>query len=69
MIGADFTLADKLAVAGMLDELGVDYIEAGYRCDRRAPVEVQGDLVERKRASVIKWPKLRSGGHRLTCTL
>src|SRR5579883_3166631 len=28
--GVDFTLADKLAIAGMLDELGVDYIEAGY---------------------------------------
>ena len=47
MIGADFTLAGKLAVAGMLDELGVDCIEAGYRCDRRAPVGVQADLVER----------------------
>jgi 2-isopropylmalate synthase len=28
--GVDFTLADKLAVARMLDELGVDYVEAGY---------------------------------------
>src|SRR6201982_1867653 len=28
--GVDFTLADKLAMAGMLDELGVDYVEAGY---------------------------------------
>jgi 2-isopropylmalate synthase len=28
--GLDFTLADKLAIARMLDELGVDYIEAGY---------------------------------------
>ena len=28
--GVDFTLADKLAIAAMLDELGVDYIEAGY---------------------------------------
>ncbi|HEY1748650.1 MAG TPA: citramalate synthase [Xanthobacteraceae bacterium] len=28
--GVDFTLADKLAIARMLDELGVDYIEAGY---------------------------------------
>ena len=28
--GIDFTLADKLAIAGMLDELGVDYVEAGY---------------------------------------
>src|SRR6266702_1514661 len=28
--GVDFTLADKLAIAHMLDELGVDYVEAGY---------------------------------------
>ncbi len=28
--GVDFTLADKLAIAGLLDELGVDYVEAGY---------------------------------------
>jgi 2-isopropylmalate synthase len=30
MPGVDFTLADKIKVARMLDELGVDYIEAGY---------------------------------------
>src|SRR5580700_329785 len=28
--GVDFTLADKLAIARLLDELGVDYVEAGY---------------------------------------
>jgi 2-isopropylmalate synthase len=28
--GVDFTLADKLAIAEMLDELGVDYVEGGY---------------------------------------
>jgi 2-isopropylmalate synthase len=28
--GVDFTLADKLAIAHMLDELGIDYVEAGY---------------------------------------
>jgi 2-isopropylmalate synthase len=30
MHGVDFTLADKLKVAGLLDALGVDYVEAGY---------------------------------------
>jgi 2-isopropylmalate synthase len=30
MNGVDFTLHDKLAVAKLLDELGVDYIEGGY---------------------------------------
>src|SRR6201996_9459228 len=28
--GVDFTLADKLTIARMLDDLGLDYIEAGY---------------------------------------
>ncbi|MEX2035281.1 MAG: citramalate synthase [Xanthobacteraceae bacterium] len=28
--GVDFTLADKLAIMRMLDELGIDYIEGGY---------------------------------------
>jgi 2-isopropylmalate synthase len=28
--GVDFTLADKLTIARMLDELGIDYLEAGY---------------------------------------
>ncbi len=30
MNGVDFTLQDKLVIARMLDELGVDYIEGGY---------------------------------------
>jgi 2-isopropylmalate synthase len=28
--GVDFTLADKRAIAAMLDELGIDYVEGGY---------------------------------------
>jgi 2-isopropylmalate synthase len=28
--GVDFTLSDKLAIASMLDHLGIDYIEGGY---------------------------------------
>src|SRR6202044_75944 len=28
--GVDFTLADKITIARMLDELGIDYVEAGY---------------------------------------
>src|SRR6202167_440410 len=30
MNGVDFTLADKLTIARLLDNLGIDYIEAGY---------------------------------------
>ncbi|HXW47960.1 MAG TPA: citramalate synthase, partial [Xanthobacteraceae bacterium] len=28
--GVDFTLADKIEIARMLDDLGIDYVEAGY---------------------------------------
>src|SRR5712691_9617422 len=28
--GVDFTLGDKLAIAEMLDDLGIDYVEGGY---------------------------------------
>jgi 2-isopropylmalate synthase len=28
--GVDFTLQDKIAIAGMLDALGIDYVEGGY---------------------------------------
>jgi 2-isopropylmalate synthase len=28
--GVDFTLADKLVIASMLDDLGIDYVEGGY---------------------------------------
>src|SRR3990170_3935737 len=28
--GVDFTLHDKLAIAAMLDGIGIDYIEGGY---------------------------------------
>ena len=28
--GVDFTLHDKLAVAALLDDLGIDYVEGGY---------------------------------------
>jgi 2-isopropylmalate synthase len=28
--GVDFTLNDKIAIAGLLDDLGIDYVEGGY---------------------------------------
>ncbi|MCO6392793.1 citramalate synthase [Aliihoeflea aestuarii] len=28
--GVDFSLEDKIAIAGMLDEFGIDYVEGGY---------------------------------------
>ena len=28
--GIDFSVEDKIAIAGMLDEFGIDYVEGGY---------------------------------------
>ena len=44
--GVDFTLADKLAIAGMLDELGIDYVEGGY--PGANPIDTQFFVEERK---------------------
>jgi 2-isopropylmalate synthase len=46
--GVDFTLADKLAVAGMLDELGIDYVEGGY--PGANPTDTELFAVDRKLA-------------------
>jgi 2-isopropylmalate synthase len=44
--GVDFTLADKLAIAGLLDELGIDYVEGGY--PGANPIDTQLFAEERK---------------------
>src|SRR5438105_2335404 len=44
--GVDFTLANKLAIAGMLDELGIDYVEGGY--PGANPIDTQLFAEERK---------------------
>src|SRR5438477_9523058 len=44
--GVDFTLADKLAIAGMLDDLGIDYVEGGY--PGANPIDTQFFVEERK---------------------
>src|SRR3977135_2520068 len=44
--GVDFTLANKLAIAAMLDELGIDYVEGGY--PGANPIDTQLFAEERK---------------------
>ncbi len=41
--GVDFTLADKLAIAEMLDELGIDYVEGGYPGANPTDTELFGE--------------------------
>jgi 2-isopropylmalate synthase len=47
--GVDFTLNDKLALMGMLDELGIDYVEGGYPGANPLDTELFGQ--ERKRGT------------------
>src|SRR5258708_25639883 len=49
--GVDFTLNDKLAIARMLDELGIDYIEGGY--PGANPIDTQLFAEERKLAATF----------------
>jgi 2-isopropylmalate synthase len=59
--GVDFTLADKLVIARMLDELGVDYIEAGY--PGANPIDT-GFFAERRsaRAKITAFGMIRRPG-------
>src|SRR5215475_11425596 len=41
--GVDFTLSDKLAIARMLDELGIDYVEGGYPGANPTDTELFGE--------------------------
>ncbi|MBV9239723.1 MAG: citramalate synthase [Xanthobacteraceae bacterium] len=49
--GVDFTLADKLAIAGMLDKLGIDYVEGGY--PGANPIDSELFASERKLATTF----------------
>lgn len=50
--GVDFTLQDKQVIAGMLDQLGIDYVEGGYPVPTRpTPSSSAGNLHSTTRAS------------------
>jgi 2-isopropylmalate synthase len=49
--GVDFTLNDKLAIAKMLDGLGIDYVEGGY--PGANPIDTQLFAQERKLAATF----------------
>jgi 2-isopropylmalate synthase len=49
--GVDFTLGDKLAIAGMLADLGIDYVEGGYPGANLTDTELFAD--ERKLATTF----------------
>jgi 2-isopropylmalate synthase len=49
--GVDFTLNDKLAIAKMLDELGIDYVEGGY--PGANPIDTQFFAEDRSLAAIV----------------
>ncbi len=49
--GVDFTLHDKLIIAQMLDDLGIDYVEGGYPGANPTDTELFGE--ERKLATIF----------------
>jgi 2-isopropylmalate synthase len=49
--GVDFTLNDKLVIAKMLDELGIDYVEGGY--PGANPIDTQFFAEDRKLAATF----------------
>ncbi|MHC4146999.1 MAG: citramalate synthase, partial [Planctomycetota bacterium] len=44
--GVSFSLDDKLAIAGRLDELGLDYIEGGYAASNPKEVQFFAEVAE-----------------------
>src|SRR5215472_438392 len=60
--GVDFTLADKLAIAKMLDDLGVDYVEGGYPGANPTDTELFGEDRKLARATFTAFGMTRRPG-------
>jgi len=60
--GVDFTLADKLAIAKLLDELGVDYVEGGYPGANPTDTEFFGEDRKLARATFTAFGMTRRPG-------
>jgi 2-isopropylmalate synthase len=66
--GASFSLADKLAIAGCLDELGVDFIEGGYAASNPKEMEFFRQLRELglKHSKVVAFGSTRRADAKLS---
>ncbi|HEU5276470.1 MAG TPA: citramalate synthase [Xanthobacteraceae bacterium] len=60
--GVDFTLADKLAIAKMLDELGLDYVEGGYPGANPTDTELFAENRKLKAATFTAFGMTRRAG-------
>src|SRR5436309_1666827 len=60
--GVDFTLHDKRIIAGMLDELGIDYVEGGYPGANPTDTEFFGTKPNLKHARFTAFGMTRRAG-------
>jgi 2-isopropylmalate synthase len=60
--GVDFTLHDKKLIAGMLDELGIDYVEGGYPGANPTDTEFFADKPKLEHASFTAFGMTRRPG-------
>lgn len=60
--GVDFTVHDKRLIAGMLDELGVDYVEGGYPGANPTDTEFFAEKPELKKAKFTAFGMTRRAG-------
>ncbi len=60
--GVDFTLGDKLAIARLLDDLGIDYVEGGYPGANVTDTELFGEDRKLKTATFTAFGMTRRPG-------
>ncbi|MGC8107615.1 hypothetical protein ACP3V8_24040, partial [Salmonella enterica] len=60
--GVDFTLHDKRLIAGLLDDLGIDYVEGGYPGANPLDTEFFGEKPKLDRASFAAFGMTRRPG-------
>src|ERR1700759_4495289 len=60
--GVDFTLADKQVIAGMLDDLGIDYVEGGYPGANPTDTEFFAERPKLEHASFTAFGMTRRAG-------
>ena len=51
--GATMTHAEKLEIAGLLDDMGVDIIEAGFPIASEGDFKAVSEIAQRSKSSVI----------------
>jgi 2-isopropylmalate synthase len=61
-VGVDFSLEDKLRIAGLLQELGIDYIEGGYPGANPTDTQFMGEKRDLGKARLIGFGMIKRAG-------